>query len=61
MSKERRVKVVIYNMPPSAEDFVVARLVNTELWYYGSYETQERAEVVAEQLGNGVVLDITED
>ena len=36
--------------------FIVARLVDTDLWYYGVYETQERAEEVAAELGNGVVM-----
>ena len=49
-------KVVIKNLSVYETGFIVARLVDSELWYYGVYETQERAEEVAEALGNGVVL-----
>lgn len=37
---------------------MVARLVDAELWYYGVYDTWERAEEVAKELGNGVVFEI---
>lgn len=40
----------------SDEDYIVARLVDTELWYYGTYPTAVRAKEVASELGNGVVL-----
>ena len=49
-------KVVIKNLSKVTYGFIVARLVDCELWYYGVYETQERAEEVAEALGNGVVI-----
>jgi len=49
-------KVVIKNLSVYETGFIVARLVDSELWYYGVYETQERAEEVAEALGNGVVI-----
>jgi hypothetical protein len=37
---------------------MVARLVDSELWYYGIYATWKRAEEVAKELGNGVVFEI---
>jgi hypothetical protein len=37
---------------------MVARLVDNELWYYGLYDTWERAEEVAKELGNSVVFEI---
>ena len=37
---------------------MVARLVDGELWYYGLYNTWERAKEVAKELGNGVVFEI---
>lgn len=49
-------KVVIKNLTVDTIGFIVARLVDCDLWYYGVYETQERAEKVAEALGNGVVI-----
>lgn len=42
--------------------FMVARLCHSEskpeLWYYGTYESEERANEVAMELGNGVVLEV---
>jgi len=36
--------------------FIVARLINGELWYFGVYETEERANEVRSELENGIVL-----
>ena len=56
------VRTFVKNCPVSIienEDHVmVARLVDSELWYYGMYATWERAEEVAKELGNGVVLEV---
>ena len=50
--------VEVNNTSRSSYDkgFVVARLVNGELWYYGHYETEERAEEVREEFENGIIL-----
>lgn len=40
---------------------MVARLVDSELWYYGMYATWGRAEEVAKELGNGVVLEVEDE
>lgn len=40
------------------DNVMVARLVDSELWYYGMYATWERAKEVAKELGNGVVLEV---
>ena len=57
-----KVRAFVKNCPVSiieTEDKVmVARLVDSELWYYGIYATWERAEEVAKDLGNGVVLEV---
>lgn len=37
--------------------FVVARLVNGELWFYGMYETEEEANRVRDEFPNGIVLE----
>ena len=42
----------------SEDKVMVARLV--ELWFYGMYATWEKAEQVAKDLGNGIVLEVTE-
>lgn len=49
--------VNILNLPKEPkEGYVVARVVDTELWYYGTYETEERAREVALELGNGIIV-----
>ena len=57
-----KVRTFVKNCPVSIienEDKVmVARLVYAELWYYGMYATWDRAEEVAKELGNGVVLEV---
>ena len=56
------IRTFVKNCPVSIienEDKVmVARLVGSELWYYGLYDTWERAKEVAKELGNGVVLEV---
>ena len=56
------VRTFVKNCPLSIiknEDKVmVARLVDSELWFYGLYATWDRAEEVAKELGNGVVLEV---
>lgn len=37
--------------------FIVARYEGIELWYYGTYKTRKRAEEVAWEIGNGIVLE----
>lgn len=55
------VRTFVNNCPfsiiRSEERVIVARLVDSELWFYGLYATWERAEQVAKDLGNGVVLE----
>lgn len=56
-------KVIIRNVPESLingsrEGFVVARVDETVMWYYGCYETYERASQVALELNNGIVIEV---
>jgi hypothetical protein len=57
-----RANLFVTNCPidiiGSDSTVMVARLVDGELWYYGLYDTWERAEEVAKELGNGVVFEI---
>ena len=51
---------VINNIPtpaPQFERFIVARLVDKEYWYYGTYYDLERAMRVAKQV-HGEVFDL---
>jgi hypothetical protein len=43
------------------EPFIVARLVDNELWYYGRYKTYEKAFDVAEQFENAIVAEVREN
>ena len=60
-----KVNTFVKNCPVSVigneDNVMVARLVDSELWYYGMYATWERAEEVAKELGNGVVLEVIAD
>lgn len=42
----------------SESTVMVASLVDGELWYYGLYNTWERAKEVAKELENGVIFEI---
>ena len=57
-----KVRTFVKNCPvdiiENEDNVMVARLVDSELWYYGMYATWERAEEVAKELGNGVVLEV---
>lgn len=52
-------KVKVNNVSKSngfPNQFIVARLVDGELWYYGTYETEEEANKVRSEFENGIVL-----
>lgn len=56
------VKLDIKNLPPVERlkgNFIVARRddYTAKLWYYGTYETEERAYDVALELENGIVCE----
>lgn len=58
-------KVRINNLPNHLlNGYVVARLDITigraDLWYYGCYETEARANEVAVELRNGIVFKVEE-
>lgn len=59
-----KVRTFVNNCPANIianeDEIMVARLVDSELWFYGLYATWEKAEQVAKDLGNGVVLEVTE-
>jgi hypothetical protein len=56
------VRTFVKNCPvgiiENEDKVMVARLVDSELWFYGLYATWDRAEEVAKELGNGVVLEV---
>ena len=57
------VNVEINNMKVKegyGEPFIVARLTNGQLWYYGRYNTQEEAEIVVENLNDAIFMEVAE-
>lgn len=51
----------VNNLDSEHERFVVARLVDGELWYWGSWDDDKAAKRVAQQFDNGVVVDMEEN
>lgn len=51
------MKVIINNLDADHERFVVCRLVDSNLWYWGSWDDSAEAERVARTFENGVVVD----
>ena len=49
-------KVKVYNCPDDAEQYIVVRLSNGELWFWGSYEDESEAIEVADSFENGLVV-----
>ena len=45
-----------FDIPINVKGYIVARLDNGELWYYGLFESKEKAKTIARQIGNGVVM-----
>ena len=53
-------KVNVNNVPVEHCRYIVARLVDNELWYYGSWDDKTDAVSVAMQFENGLVVDMGE-
>lgn len=53
--------VVINNLDPDHERFVVARQCDNGLWFWGSWKYRSAANRVAVELKNGVVIDTHND
>jgi hypothetical protein len=56
------VKALVRNVPVEVykgdkHGFMVVKVDGTDLWYYGRYETQDRAEEVALEIG-GIFLEV---
>lgn len=59
MDKVINVKVCVMNCPDElCTGYMVARLVNATLWYYGLYDSMDKAAQAAVEIGNGVILGI---
>lgn len=54
-------KVMVRNVSNNPDKYIVARLVMGELWFWGSWDSREAAQRVAEQFENGIVIERCED
>lgn len=52
-----KANVLINNYTAGEEPYIVASLVSNELWYYGRYDSMERAEMIAAEFENAVVIE----
>ena len=54
-----QLKIMVNNVPKESElkRYIVARVCDAELWYYGTYGTQNIAKDVSDFLGNAIVID----
>lgn len=56
--------VEVKNMSENAKDkdgfLVVRRGDDSSLWYYGLYDSEETARNAAKEIGNGLVLEVSE-
>lgn len=55
---EQQFIVEVNNIPEETEDWVVARCVARELWYWGSYDNEAQAKEVAKLIDGLVVRKI---
>lgn len=53
-------KASVMNMPdhPLGTGYLVVRLCDMVLWYYGFYDSYDRALNAAVEIGNGLVLGV---
>lgn len=55
-SKDVYMKVKVNNVTEGEEKFVVARVSGGELWYWGRFDTEQKAKEVAGEIC-GIVLE----
>ena len=54
---EKTMKVKVNNITEGNAKFVVARLVDGELWYWGRWDNKQEAKRVAKEIDGLVVVD----
>jgi len=52
---DRTCQIVIHNVPNHARGYIVARLSNNALWYWGCWDDEKEAEECASTIGGIVV------
>ena len=53
---DKKMIVNVNNLPNSYEKYVVARVVDNELWFWGSWEDESEATHVAREIGGVVIV-----
>ena len=48
--------IKVYNAPADVLNYVVARLVDGQLWYWGTFKDYESADLCRQQLGDSAVV-----
>ena len=52
------VKVEVNNMTKNPKRYIVARVVDGQLWYFSTWKIKEDAERTAMELDNAIVLEV---
>lgn len=59
--KKLPCQIDVKNLPSYDLDcYTVFRLDDGDLWFYGTYENEDRAKEVAKELGNALVVEFDE-
>lgn len=52
------MQIQINNLPMDYKKYVVAMLIDNNLWYWGSWDDKSKAEQVAKTMPDGVVIEM---
>ena len=57
-SSTEKFTAIVQNTESYAKNhrYIVARLVDGELWFYGAYDDEDHARTAIDEIGNGVLL-----
>lgn len=55
-----KCNVEVMNVPKDHDKYIVARLSNGELWYWGSWDDERKAKITALEI-NGIVVEESEE
>lgn len=54
-----KCNVEVLNVPKDHDKYIVARLSDGELWYWGSWDDEKKAKITALEI-NGIVVEESE-
>jgi len=55
-----KCNVEVMNVPKNHDKYIVARLSDGELWYWGSWKDKQLADMAAREM-NGIVVEKSEE